>query len=807
MRLPLNTLTILLVVLVVCQVRGQELTHYEFLQMKAGSSITVPVKSAEYPSFLKIARHGVASKVKLNFEDQFRIKYTPEVDFTGLDTISYKTYRSESGDLIPYFEGFVVEVKPAIAVNDYAVMSLDHERLVFDVLGNDQFDANPVVSEIIHVSGGQAEVSGDGTGIEFQSAEVGVYFIKYQACADGVCAAATLTVRVNDQEELPVSDTAFYQIRRDASKVILLPPGFSPPSDRYYHGSLKEISEEQFRYTPELGFAGREELIFQKIYEGDLLTYRVVIDVIDHFNSNGWANKDHIYTEVDNSAVFSVLSNDLGHDIESLDVSQLKGALVEIDDGVFSYEPPPGFEGQTMFTYEVCGEGRCDEASAYITVSNYPPRSDQWTLYTTRNHELYLDYEVPIDDYHFITNVAPSRGIVKYDSDKKLLIYQPDEGFTGTDEVSVQYCTVNRGVDHCETLTLTVVVQDIETELCQHDCIWPGDLNHDGSVDLGDLLPLGANLGISGPAADVGISNGWYGRQANSWEGQRVVGSSDLKHVDADGNGTIGMGDLARIGRHYGKAHQIVAKPAPAMESIPLVVELKTPYVSAGEQAVVEVSLGDDAHEVAELIGVDFTILLNEHFVDSASFEFHLNEEGLFGLEKDALAEGISPRDGQFDVGIVSINPISITGHGVLGEIRFIVEEDLNGFRSLKDLLNIDVFVDRMRLLKSNGQYEGLPGAKGFFVFQKDPVTSEQKVTYFPNPSQSHLNIDGGQDQIIHVSVYDMRGGKVVDQTIGQSVERAIVDVSSLNSGSYIVQTVLSNGDVSVQQIQVITTR
>lgn len=81
--------------------------------------------------------------------------------------------------------------------------------------------------------------------------------------------------------------------------------------------------------------------------------------------------------------------------------------------------------------------------------------------------------------------------------------------------------------------------------------IYPGDCNNDGVVNEIDILPLGVFYGLTGPVRRFppDTTNSWGPKQAHVWSDPR------LTYADADGNGTIDVGDALVIALNWERTH------------------------------------------------------------------------------------------------------------------------------------------------------------------------------------------------------------------------------------------------------------
>lgn len=774
----------------------QELQSYKHVKVLSGHSVDVPVESNIYPDFLRRPERGSVSKFKFGYEEVYRIRYTAQAAFTGLDTVIYKTERTVNGYRVPFFEGFVVESRPVVAETDYYAVDIADGTMSLDVLSNDKTTGgNLKVVMLSYVSNGSASISPDQTSILFRPAETGYTRIGYTVCADGTCASGLAQIRVDNRKMGPAGDSSRYRIERDESVYVLVAPDFNPPSSTYYSGSLTRVADQIYHYEPPLGYSGMQTLRFARLSGGEQLLHLVTVEVVDPFEDNGWNKDDHFYTEVGNRISFSVTTNDLRGQIGQVYTNGLKGTLSQSSPGQFTYIPPSGFRGQTKFSYQTCAEGRCDIADVHLTVHNYEPLYPVVDVYAIREKPLHIGYDVPIDDYHFSLTSDAAHGNVTVAQDGKSLTYLPDGGFSGTDAFQLNYCA---GTGFCQSLGIQVKVQNLTGTACT-DCVWPGDHNHDGMVDVQDAVVLAINLGHVGPARGGFDTRYWYGQSAPDWPAAITEGTPNLKYVDSNGDGLTSTSDLNAVGLFYERAHAIPPTPPVSMEPLPLNLQLLTPEVSAGDWAVVEVSVGQENLPVHDLMGLSFSFEVGSRFVDSSSIRFTLAENGIINPLNSVIAFAKSVKDGRIDVGIGKTDKQPIRGHGVLGQIRFIVEEDLNGFRSVKDILNLPVKITRIGVLQKDQEPSSLPDVEEVMRLTRE--TGQAEISFYPNPAQSWLQVEGTFKSL---QIVNLQGQSLISIDNGAFRNAKQLDLQRLQSGLYLVRIEAPDGEVSTRKLEVI---
>ncbi len=134
------------------------------------------------------------------------------------------------------------------------------------------------------------------------------------------------------------------------------------------------------------------------------------------------------------------------------------------------------------------------------------------------------------------------------------------------------------------------------------DCVFPGDVDHDGDCDLTDVLQLSVLNGMSGPARSL-ASTAWYGQPATDWTGS-YMGVND-KHGDTDGDAVIGALDTTAIHLNYGQLHSRVGRVSSGAVVLRLVPQ--APAVLAGNWARFDLYLeGAGGGTVDSVLGLAF---------------------------------------------------------------------------------------------------------------------------------------------------------------------------------------------------------
>jgi VCBS repeat-containing protein len=156
-------------------------------------------------------------------------------------------------------------------------------------------------------------------------------------------------------------------------------------------------------------------------------------------------------------------------------VGAANGTATIDDSGDFTYTPTGTFTGTDTFTVEGCDDGTpslCDTGTVTVTVS---PLAVDDAAATTDGTPVEVDVEAnDIGDAGAPTIVTPpTNGTAVIGS----IIYTPNAGFVGTDQVTYQICSPNDQTV-CDSAVLTITVTAAPTPI-PTDTPPPTDEAHD----------------------------------------------------------------------------------------------------------------------------------------------------------------------------------------------------------------------------------------------------------------------------------------------------------------------------------------
>jgi hypothetical protein len=233
-------------------------------------------------------------------------------------------------------------------------------------------------------------------------------------------------------------------------------------------------------------------------------------------------------------------------------------------------------------------------------------------------------------------------------------------------------------------------------------CVWPGDVNSDGKVDMMDFICLGEVNGQTGTSRAMAGTD-WASEYSADWgaawpSGHPFAADVDLKHADCNGDGVI---DLATDGQvildnaGFSYVHEVPADT----EGVMIIVEPVNFDKVAEDTFHIEydVSLYNGlGGNVPELYAFAFSLDYNLSLSNTPQWTAESSWMGSVSdliIHHDSSNTSVSPllasRARSVEVGISGTNQSNRSGAGKVGKLDFIVtideineDNDLLGFSS-----------------------------------------------------------------------------------------------------------------------------
>jgi VCBS repeat-containing protein len=537
-------------------VNDAPVAHDDEASVLEDSSVTIPVLGNDYDpdgdplsvSIVSGPTHGWAT-----VNPDGTITYTPNPDFCGTDSFTYKACDPSGACDTATVTIHVTCVNDAPVARDDTYTTDEDTPLVVakpGVLGNDyDVDGDPLTSVL--VSGpahGTLTLNPDGS-FTYTPAEnfCGEDSFTYKAY-DGALYSNVATVRITVTcvNDAPVAQDDRYTTNEDTPLLVPAPGVLGNDSDvdgdsltavlvsGPAHGTLALNPDGSFTYTPAENFCGEDSFTY-KAYDGALYsnvaTVRITVTCV---NDAPVVNDDEATVPEDSSVTIPVLGNDYDPDGDPLSVSLVSGpthgwATVN-PDGTITYTPNPDFCGTDSFTYQACDPaGACDTATVtiHVTCVNDAPVAQDDTYTTNEDTPLVvsapgvLGNDSDVDGNELLTSVlvsGPAHGTLTLNPDGSFT-YTPNPNFYGTDTFTYRAFD---GELYSNVATVTITVSFVNDPMEASDVSLRTCVNEGKAfeVQISDLDILWA--GFTGyPVTFELISGPEHGAIAGDWNAVR----------------------------------------------------------------------------------------------------------------------------------------------------------------------------------------------------------------------------------------------------------------------------------------------
>lgn len=801
-----------------------EAQFYAFEEMAKNDTLEYSFVATGFATLLSDGPyHGSATIGNRSGSDYF-ITYVPNPGYTGRDTLKYRYGLPPSG--FPITKTLEIEILNAkvTAIRDFTEILSDSTATI-DILANDQGNMPVYFSNISLVTDGTATYDTANQQLVYtpELGFSGTVHINYTACVDSTtCDAGIATIFVIEPASL--LDTTYIASKRGQAKMALLPlsNGYqleTAPSK----GTVTEVNDGEIKYTPRSNvFADRDT--FTYIYNVNSsypsrMTFVVYVLDTEIETLSEIAFPDFGFVTKNGSVNIDVLVNDNTIFAPRLDqiVELPTNGTATIVGGEINYVPNLDYRGVDRFTYKACATNQpgtaCEFAEVIVTVDDLLPSATTFELTTIKNTPLVVKYGVPLTDFDFgnVPEESLQFGDVEYyetfDGDlhgqyvsgDNLIFYYPPVDYVGGDRFEFDYCP---GTSPCQRVKVDIDVIDLGSPtdtFCVNECVWAGDANADGTVNINDLLPVGYSAGSIGPSRN-GANINWYGQFGDQWNQTVTQSETDLKHVDTDGDGVISTNDTLAITESYGLTSNITPGPGPIATNIPLFFVQRNPgpYLP-GDLVEIDIILGNEVAPAVDISGLTFSTAYNSAIVEPGTYKVEFDKNSWLTYNTPTLDLNKLPFPGFSEAGISRASGISASGFGKIGKVSFIVvDELLDGQLNPDGTTRIDL--GSPTVMNGSGIYQSLP------VFELDiQIANDENprnidradLLVFPNPADNVLNLHvNGKNEIREYFVYNL-AGQQMDASGRINVQQAQIDISDLQNGLYLVQALTDRGVIT----------
>ncbi len=324
--------------------------------------------------------------------------------------------------------------------------------------------------------------------------------------------------------------------------------------------------------------------------------------------------------------------------------------------------------------------------------------------------------------------------------------------------------------------------------------VWPGDANSDGVVSTLDILEIGTHFGNSGPGRSV-VSNNWTPYFANVWTGTLSTGKNEC-HSDCNGDGVINNADTVAVKSNFSLTHSFKLENQNAL-SADLMITPDQPVIGVGMWGTASVYLGSSSSPISNIYGLAFNVTYDNALLetDSCYMSFtnsFLNASGgNIQFQKNLFSGGINY------VASVRTDLNNVNGFGKIASLHYKSKSTLSSDATL------NIGVSNAQMVSITGMPVTLTSSgtnsltiSTTFAGIKEFNYASNSIYLYPQPASNSFIIQMGEFKAkeVNIVIADLLGKTVVNTINKVENDRVLVPTVDLNSGTYFVSIINSEG-------------
>ena len=349
-----------------------------------------------------------------------------------------------------------------------------------------------------------------------------------------------------------------------------------------------------------------------------------------------------------------------------------------------------------------------------------------------------------------------------------------------------------------------ILPENNTSNLCEQDCVWPGETNGDGLVNVWDILPIGLAYNMQGVARED-TSIFWQAYEAENWN-DALENGRNLKHLDTNGDAVINEFDVQAIEKNY--SQMVTGKNEEtndANASFTLFLDIQNDNLVAGEPIIANILLGDEFEQAEDVYGLAFSINYNAAIVQDTSITIDFNNTWL-GENDNTISLSKNLGNGTIEAAITRTDLINQNGYGVLATLQFWVMEDviIGSGKGENELLELSLDFGNVTVLSAN-QNELEVNAVGDVLFIPTLVEKNEtnhKINAFPNPTNHYINVELLDNEVVTtILLSNALSQKLAVKQLNKHTQTTFFDLSKFPKGTYFLQFYQKNKAVLTRKI------
>jgi len=228
-------------------------------------------------------------------------------------------------------------------------------------------------------------------------------------------------------------------------------------------------------------------------------------------------------------------------------------------------------------------------------------------------------------------NLLSRQPIIGSDTSTKILKIIPNQG---QGYVVTGWLKNVRNVSESDIYIMKTDDSGLQPE-CVFDCVWPGDANNDGLVNMEDLMILGLTNGLTGPERENPTTI-WYGQNASPWS-DTLPNNENMKYADSNGDGISNDDDTLAIIQNYTFTHSLNPLKSENSEGAPIFPGLDEVELSDNNKVSIPIYFGTEANQVRDFYGMMFRIDYESEWIKDGTVNLDFRDAFVYDNKSDGL--------------------------------------------------------------------------------------------------------------------------------------------------------------------------
>ncbi len=437
-----------------------------------------------------------------------RVLYTPNSNFNGEDTFTYKSNDGDNDSNVATVKIYIGSTDDTPVANDISESTLEDTPKTITLNGTDPdndsliyyIQSNPSNGTLGSLNGNTISYTPN---TNWNGTDIFTYKVR-DGNSDSNTAVVTITV--TSDNDAPNSNNITRTTTKDTALTIELSATDVEGNTLTYsivsnpsNGALTGLNGNTVNYTPSTSWTGNDSFTY-KANDGELdsniSTVTIIVnDVTGGQNSAPTVADAGIGVTEDVPETFTFSGNDAdGDDLTFNVVSNPSNGSVSINGDQFTYTPNENFNGSDPFIYQA-NDGVANSNTAVITMNVVPindaPTIDDFQGNTEEDitksvAPTYYDIDNVNEDQTYIIVTQPANGNVTLNPDSNLSFeYRPEGNWHGTDTFTYK---TNDGELDSNIATATIIVEPVNDKPQSSNITVSGDEDNDLQVDLTSLI-------------------------------------------------------------------------------------------------------------------------------------------------------------------------------------------------------------------------------------------------------------------------------------------------------------------------------